>query len=243
MNDLLQEIKMLKGVLGAFVYTDKFGLVACDMPPSASFTVASMDRVGQFVKRFYSNPTTLELGVMSYEIRNNESLMLLKKIDDHATLITICESAVSMPLVNMTTSMLIAELKSAVDLITEKPDLSKLQGQAKSATAPSTPTAKAAAKPAPKPAATPKPKAKVIDVDKLMTEGPFAAIARKLEDSMARAIGPVGNMVVRDCVEKWVAGGSPSKDRFEELMTLLLKEIGDSRLEDEFRQEVGSLLS
>lgn len=242
MNDLLQEIKMLKGVLGAFVYTDKFGLVASEMPPAASFSLASMERVGVFVKRFYSNPTTVQLGVMSYEIRNSESLMLLKKIDDHATLITVCASDVSMPLVNMTTSMLIAELKSAVDLITEKPDPSKLQSKAKAQPAAVAQPQKAQPQAA-KPAAAPKPKAKVVDVEKLMTEGPFAAIARKLEDSMSRAIGPVGNMVVRDCVEKWVANGSPSKDRFEELMMLLVKEIGDTRLEEEFRQEVGSLLS
>ncbi len=241
MNDLLQEIKMLKGVLGTFVYTDKFGLVAADMPASASFPVASMERVGVFVKRFFGNPTTLELGVMSYEIRTSESLMLLKKIDDHATLITVCEPDVSMPLVNMTTSMLIAELKSAVDLISEKPDPAKLQAaQAKQSPAPSSQANKPASQAA-KPSTAPRPK--VIDVEKLMTEGPFAAIARKLEDSMARAIGPVGNMVVRDCVEKWVANGSPSKDRFGELMGLLLKEIGDSRLEEEFKNEVGSLLS
>ncbi|PLX49541.1 MAG: hypothetical protein C0613_07335 [Desulfobulbaceae bacterium] len=237
MNDLLEEIKMLKGVQGAFVYTEKFGLVASDMPASAGFSLAAMERLGVFVKRFFSNPTTMELGVMSYEVRNPESLILLKKIDNQATLITVCDTTVSMPLVNMTTSMLIAELKSAVDLITEKPDVSKLQPQAKPAQ-----TAAAQAK---KPASQvpPKPQTKVVDVDKLLKEGPFAAIARKLEDSMARAIGPVGSMVVRDCVEKWVATGSPSKDRFGELMALLLKEIGDSRLEEEFKQEVGSLLS
>lgn len=236
MNDLLQEIKMLKGVRGAFVYTDRFGLVACEMPPAANFTVASMERVGVFVKRFFGNPATVDLGVMSFEIRSKDSLMLLKKIDDHATLITNCETGVSMPLVNMTTSMLIAELKSAVDLITQKPDLSELQAKPTPATAAAA-VQKQTTKQAPS-----QPKAKALDVEKLMNEGPFAAIARKLEDSMSRAIGPVGTMVVRDCVDKWVAGGSPSKDRFGELMALLLKEIGDSRLEKEFSQEVGSLL-
>ncbi len=241
MDDLLQEIKMLKGVLGAFVFTDKFGVVACDMPQDTAMSLPSMERVGVFLKRFFANPTTVELGVMSYEIRSDDNLILLKKIDDHGTLVTVCEPEVSMPLVNMTTSMLIAELKVAVDLVTEKPDLSQLQSQAKPAAAQPQKAAKAAPQAAAK--AAPKPKAKVIDVDKLMSEGPFADIARKLEDSMSRAIGPVGNMVVRDCVDKWVAGGSPSKDRFGELMDFLLKEIGDSRLEEEFKQEVGSLLS
>lgn len=233
MNDLLKEIKMLKGVLGTFVYTDTFGLVACDLPPSTNFTIPAMERVGDFVKRFYSNPLTVELDVMSYEIRSDASLMLLKKIDEHATLITLCDPGVSMPLVNMTTSMLVAELKAGVDLITEKPDPSTLQIQPE-------PVKAAAPSPAAKPALS--SKAKAVDVDKLMREGPFAAIARKIEDSMARAIGPVGIIVVRDCVEKWVANGSPAKNRFGELMTLLIKEIGDSRLEEEFRQEVGSLL-
>ncbi len=234
MKDLLQEIKMLQGVVGVFVYTNNLGVIALDVPPT--FSEPALDRIGSFVKAFFANQTTMAQDVMSLEVRNKESLFLYKKIDEGGTLITICDVKVSLPLVNMTTSMLLAELKAAADLVTVKPDFAKLNnGPAESSLSSVTSESQVAA---PQTAAP-----TVIDVDKLMKEGPFAAIASKLEDAMARAIGPVGSMVVRDCVEKWVEGGSPAKSRFNELLGLLVKEIGDSRLEDEFKQEVGSLFS
>ncbi len=233
MKDLLQEIKMLQGVVGVFVYTTNLGVIAMDVP--STFSEPALDRIGNFVKAFYGNQTTQDCDIMSLEVKNDDSLFLYKKIDSGATLVAICEANVSMPLVNMTTSMLLAELKASADLITVKPSFAELDGASK-------PAPKVATAVAPK-AATSQTPPPSVDVDKLMTEGPFSAIASKLEDAMARAIGPIGSMVVRDCVEKWVQGGSPSKNRFNELLGHLVKEIGDSQLEDEFKKEVGSLFS
>ncbi len=233
MKDLLQEIKMLQGVVGVFVYTRDLGVIAMDVPPT--FSEPALDRIGSFVKAFFGNQTTITNGVMSLEVKNEESLFLYKKIDDGGTLVTICDVHVSMPLVNMTTSMLLSELKAGTDLITVKPSFAELA-------AASRPVARQVATPAP--GSNPVSSApSSVDVDKLMKEGPFAAISSKLEDAMARAIGPIGSMIVRDCVEKWVEGGSPSKSRFNELLGLLVKEIGDSKLEDDFKKEVGSLFS
>nr|MDA3971219.1 hypothetical protein [Desulfobulbaceae bacterium] len=202
----------------------------------------------------------------SLEVKNDESLFLYKKIAEGVTLIVICEGDVSMPLVNMTTSMLLAELKASADLLSLQPtlpefdvsadDLGAIQSslaefdvtsepepQPEPAVVPEEPADQPEPAVAPEEAADSQPESSVVDVDKLMKEGSLAPIASKLEDAMSRAIGPIGSMVVRDCVETWVQGGGPSPGRYNELLDLLLKEIGDSQLEDEFKQEVGSLLS
>ena len=237
MKDLLQEIKMLQGVLGVFVFTTDKGIAGSDVPPS--FREPALLRMGKFSNSFFGNRVALQQNFSSFEVRNDESLLLLKKIDDTACLITICEPTVSMPLVNMTTSMLLAELKTAVSMAMTAPPAAPAAPAPQPQSAPQSPPATAAPQPAaPQAAAGSSP----VDIDKLMNEGPFAAIARKLEDAMSRAIGPVGTMVVRDSVEKWIAAGAPSKNRFNELMGLLIAEIGDTALEDEFRKEVGSLL-
>ena len=230
MKDLLQEIKMLQGVVGVFVYTRDLGVIAMDVPPT--FSEPALDRIGSFVKAFFGNQVTLSRDVISLEVKNEESVFLYKKIDDNGTLITICDAKVSMPLVNMTTSMLLAELKAAADLVTVKPTYAELTVAARKTVQTPLTSVKTQALPA-----------SSVDVDKLVNEGPFAAIASKLEDAMARAIGPIGSMVVRDCLETWLQGGRPSKSRFNELLGLLVKEIGDSHLEDEFKKEVGSLFS
>ena len=238
MNELLQEIKMLQGVLGVFVYDGQNGIVASDVP--SNFREPSLIRMGQFAQTFFGNRVALQQRFTSFELKNDESLLLLKKIDNTVFLVTLCESAASMPLVNMTTSMLLAELKAAMAMAGQQkvapapPPPQQPAQPARQAPPQQPPSQQAAAAPAaPQPAA--------VDVEKLMSEGPFAPIARKLEDGMSKAIGPVGIMVVRDCVEKWVASGAPAKNRFHILLDLLIKEIGDPALETEFRQEVGSL--
>ncbi len=235
MKDLLQEIKMLQGVVGVFVYTRDFGVIAMDVP--LTFSEPALDRIGSFVKAFFGNQTTISRDVMSLEVKNKESLFLYKKIDEGGTLITICDANVSMPLVNMTTSMLLSELKAASDLVTVKPSFVEMTASSPLASVQAvSPVAASSSAPVPSSASN-------VDVDKLIKEGPFAAIYSKLEDAMARAIGPIASMTVRDCVEKWVEGGSPSKSRFNELLGLLVKEIGDSQLEADFKKEVGSLFS
>ncbi|MEN8141018.1 MAG: hypothetical protein ABFR97_07330 [Thermodesulfobacteriota bacterium] len=230
MKELLQEIKMLKGVLGVFVYSGPKGIIASDVPNS--FREPSLKRMGQFTQLFFANRVARQQRFTSMEVKNDESLLMLKKVDDVVFLVTICEANASMPLVNMTTSMLLSELKSAAAAPSPPPPPPPVSPVA----------APPAAKAKPAPAASAPPAAAPVDLNKLLNEGPFAATARKLEDAMSRAIGPVGVMVVRDCVEKWVANGAPAKNRFNELLGLLLKEIGDRELENEFKREVGPLL-
>ena len=251
MKDLLQEIKMLQGVVGVFVYTTNLGVIAMDVP--STFSEPALDRIGNFVKAFYGNQTTQACDIMSLEVKNNDSLFLYKKIDTGATLVAICEANVSMPLVNMTTSMLLAELNASADLLTLQPTLPEfdvsadglgaIQSSLAELDVTSEPAPQTEPAVAPEEAADSQPASPAVDVDQLLKKGSLAPIASKLEDAMSRAIGPIGSMVVRDCVEKWVQGGSPAPGRYNELLELLLKEIGDSQLEDEFKQEVGSLLS
>lgn len=245
MNELLQEIKMLKGVLGVFVYDGQSTILASDVPPN--FREPSLIRMGQFAQTFFGNRVAKQQRFSSFELKNDESLLLVKKIDENIFLVTICEPTVSMPLVNMTTSMLLAELKAALAVAKDRP-VASAGVTAPGPGAPVTPPPPTTKSPDPVPPPQPPPAtptqavpAAKIDVDKLMNDGPFAAIARKIENAMSKAIGPVGVMVVRDCVEKWVAGGAPAKNRFNELLGLLLQEIGDQELEEEFKREVGSL--
>jgi len=158
MKELLQEIKMLQGVLGVFVFAEKTGVVARDVPPS--FRDPALVRMGQFTQMFFANRVAIQQRFTSFELKNDESLLLLKKIDKNAFLVTICEPTVSMPLVNMTTSMLLAELKAAA-MVANNGGASAGQGaptQEDKAAAPSAPPAPVAAPPPP-PSAPPAPAA------------------------------------------------------------------------------------
>ncbi len=64
----------------------------------------------------------------------------------------------------------------------------------------------------------------------------------KIEEALAGAIGPVAGMVMQDYVDKWEADGPAVPARFTELASLLVEEIGDPNLAQEFLAKVEQLM-
>ncbi len=64
----------------------------------------------------------------------------------------------------------------------------------------------------------------------------------EIENALAAAIGPVAGMVMSDYVSRWRQNGPPSVSRLPELITMLVEEIGDTALSEEFQAQVKHLL-
>ncbi len=209
MNELLQEIKLLPGVIGSSLYISGQKEAYSDLPKV--FKAKTAD-IGRSLERLFKLRQGRDISFI--EVRFDESVMLMRPVDKEASLITICEGEVNFPLVNMTSSMLIGELKKAVEAIR--------RGE----------TAAKEAKPAPQAAAK-------ADVNEIMQKGPLAPVMEKLANALALAIGPISDMVMKDTVKAWAKAGPPDESRVPELIEMLCKEIDDSELEKEFREQVG----
>ena len=230
MQAILQEIKELPSVIGTFVYAEKNDAVYPDLPKL--FQGKDLKQIGRSVTKVFKLNEKTRMSVNTLEMLYNETMIMAKQIGPDACLVVICDPAANIPLLNMSTSILVNELKEAVKR-------------------PPQPAAKkpAAAAPAAKPAAAapPKPKAapaqpKVLDIDQLLNEGPLAETFRHYQNALARAIGPIGKMVLKEVVEKWAESGDCSPARFNELTDMLCVEIGNENLEKEFRNEMKSFL-
>ena len=57
------------------------------------------------------------------------------------------------------------------------------------------------------------------------------------------AIGPIGEMVMKDTVEAWAKKGDCSDARLKELAEMLCNEIDDPSLEEEFMNAVSDHVS
>jgi hypothetical protein len=126
----------------------------------------------------------------------------------------------------MTTGMLSGELKEAASKIR-----SNLAAGSKPQPQPPAPVAEA-------PAAKSE-----VDVNKILHAGPLAKVFQDFQNAFAMAIGPIGEMVMKDTVEEWAKNGDCSGERLAELVDMLCKEIDDKSLETEFKGAVSKHLN
>lgn len=229
MEELLQEVKILPNVIGTFVYTEKNDTVFPDLPKL--FMGKDLSQIGRSLTKVFKLNAKTNQAANTLEMLYNESLILVKQIDTDSCLVVICEPSVNLPLVTMTTSMLVSDLKAAVANTLKAPPIKK-----------TAPPIKEAAPPAPKaPEAKAAPKQKV-DIDQLINEGPLSETFKQFQNALARAIGPIGKMVMKEVVEQWSKEGECSAARFKDLTDMLCEEIGNTNLEKEFRDEIKSIL-
>ncbi len=113
MQTFLDEIKATPGVLGSSIYTTKKGIIATNLPEI--FKADAQKRIGSILQRIFKLNETVKLDVNSFEIQYDEALMLVKRLCTDSALIIICEPDAKVHLINMTISMLTAEMLNSME--------------------------------------------------------------------------------------------------------------------------------
>ena len=113
MQTFLDEIKATPGVLGSSIYSTKKGIIATNLPEI--FKADAQKRIGSILQRIFKLNETVKLDVNSFEIQYDEALMLVKRLCTDSALIIICEPDAKVHLINMTISMLTAEMLNSME--------------------------------------------------------------------------------------------------------------------------------
>ncbi|HIJ90674.1 MAG: hypothetical protein OEV89_07895 [Desulfobulbaceae bacterium] len=214
MDELLQEIKMLPGVLGVFASVDKPDILFSYVP--AGYDHETLKLMGVSLQRIFKMNASCQFSVNSVEMRFSEAMVLGKFICDGSLLVILCEAEANFSLINMTSNMLLGELALGVEKVRANPDAALQATSAK--------------------------KAGSMDFAQAQNEEPLKSAIPVLQDALARAIGPIAAMLVKEIVGKWLQGGLCAQERFSELVDLFCQEIGDATLENEFRAETEKIL-
>ncbi|MGV1099733.1 hypothetical protein ACUUL3_10050 [Thiovibrio sp. JS02] len=214
MDELLQEIKMLPGVKGVFVYIGKPDLTFSDLPPD--FSHETVKQMEASIERIFKMNASCRLSVNSVEMLFDDTMVLAKHLHTDSSLVVLCEPDANFPLINMTSNMLIGELAQGVEKVRANPEAAQKSVSAK------------------------KPGGKSFA--EAQKEEPLKSAIPVFQDALARAIGPIAAMIVRETMEKWLQAGDCKKERFPELVTAFCKEIGDPALEKEFKAQTARLL-
>ncbi len=214
MDSLLQEITMLPGVLGCFVYTGEQQIAGSKMPPI--FKENGIKTIGSLLSRTIQMGSMAQLDFSNIEIKFNESLLIIRPMSKGALLVIVCEPSANKSLITMTMGMLVGDIEASM---------------AKGIIAPSAPQTPVTPQPAASPPPSqPPPKEAEIDAN-------LAPILEQIKDALAMAIGPIAGPVMKDTIELWAQQGATSKENLPTLAKLLCTEIDDDELEEEFMAE------
>jgi len=214
MDSLLQEITMLPGVLGCFVFSSEQQIAGSKMPPI--FRENSIKTIGNLLTRTIQIGTMAQLDLKGLEIKYNESLLIIKLLPKEAQLIIICEPSANKSLISMTTGMLAEDIAAAMaNPMASQPVIQATPG--------STPQAQQE-----------QPEEAEIDAE-------LAPVLEQIKDALAMAIGPIAAPVMKDTIEVWAKQGTPSLSTLSVLADLLCAEINDDDLEQEFMTEMDTI--
>ena len=224
MDSLLQEINMLPGVLGCFVYNSKQQIVGKKMPPI--FKDNAIQSIGNLLARTIQMGNMADLNFTDIELRYNESMLVVNPLAQGALLVIICEPTTNKSLVGMTTGMLAKDIEASLKGL-------PAQQAAPAKPNPQTPPSRQQAAPA-QPAQQQQPVEAEIGAE-------LAPILEQIKDALALAIGPIAAPVMKDSIDVWVQNNEPTIANIPALAKILCEEINDEDLEEEFMTELKTI--
>ena len=211
MQKILDEIKITPGVLGAAVYTSKHGILATNLPEM--FKADTQKRIGNILHRIFKLNKTVNLDVNSFEIQYDEALLLIRKLCDTSSLIIICEPDAKVHLINMSVSMVSADLLNFIDNCEQTPAVAEK-------------------------VSTPQQPA---DLESVLN-GPLAEKFTLMKRALAKHIGPVANKALKTSLEQWLEKGGPSATRLGELAEIMQLEIDNDAAQHAFINELKEVI-
>lgn len=216
MEDILKEIKSIPAVIGSCIHVNGNTAANSDLPNIFRNKIYD---VGEAIDRIIKVNAAHKMHASNIEIKYEEAVVIIRPIANDASLITFCETGINKKTLNMTTGMLANELAEAANNIRagEKPKQSDSQATTEQ----------------PAPAAGQK-----VDINKILHAGPLAKVFQDFQNAFAMAIGPIGDMVMKDTVKEWAKNGDCSGERLPELVNMLCLEIDDKSLESEFKAAI-----
>ncbi|NOX81236.1 MAG: hypothetical protein GXP57_09180, partial [Deltaproteobacteria bacterium] len=215
---LLGEISVIPGVTGSCIFDKTAGVLCTDLQTELPKDMT--ESVCMHFVRLLQMGRMNKLNIKSVHFRFDRYAVIGMSLDTEVVLLTICEADANCSLVATTVAMLADDMRD--ELFEKFPPSSNLvmtaAGEEEIACPP------------------------VQDDDKGGAEA-LPLLLEEIEQALAAVIGPPAGMVVTgDCLDKWRQKGPSSPGRLPELVAMLVKEIEDPKLAEDFKSRIQHLL-
>jgi len=214
MLDLFKEIEGLQGVTGTFAHIRGLGMIYAELPDG--YTAETLRQFESFVEQVRHAAREAKTENPEAEITLPEAVILVRSINEQATLIVVAGVDLNRGLLQVTLDLLQDELRQ------EAENLCRNRGMANS------------------PTDNREQGSRWQPPDSLPAE--VHGVVARLAASLRQAVGPLASVIMEQSVAGWLQAGEASRGRIDELIEVLCMEIGDPEIESRFRADAASVL-
>ncbi|MFZ5572680.1 MAG: hypothetical protein ACOZF0_19960 [Thermodesulfobacteriota bacterium] len=217
MDQILNELQAVPGVIGAFVFHTQNGILHKELP--SVFKDAKLLKIGKSLVKIYAAGCmgTSELSEIS--IFYEESILVVRRKSSREFLVVLLDLSANLSLVSMSLNLIMDEWAA----IPEKEPLQQ---------------------PERKPVAVVQQSAdnNGYTPEGMLQSGPLAESLQNMQLSLAKVVGPIAKVIFRDALNDWIKTGTPSIGTVADLIDILQKEINDPEKFREYRQRIAAYL-
>ncbi|MBM9616154.1 hypothetical protein JWJ90_17940 [Desulfobulbus rhabdoformis] len=206
LNKLLDEISVIPGVTGSCIFDRNEGPLCTNS--EANIATDVLIKVGSFLVRMCKMGKMNGLDLAGSHFRFDNCTVVSTPLGNESILLTICNTQANCSLVATTAAMLAADMEEQLERGWGAQE--KQDGE----------TVQAAGQ-------------VVQDAAPAEDLQEFFSV---IEGALAEAIGPVAGMILQDTIVSWQKKGPARHSRLAELVDLLLDEVDEEGLAQEFKQ-------
>jgi len=217
MRKLLGEISVIPGVTGSCIYGKTAGVLCTDLQTELPKELT--ESICMHFVRLLQMGRMNKLNIKSAHFRFDRYAVIGMSLDQEVVLLTICEADANCSLVATTAAMLADDMREE---LFEKlhpssaPEMTSA-GQEDLAGPP------------------------VTDDERSGAEA-MSRLLEEVERALAAAVGPLAGMVMEGCLDKWRRSGPSAPGRLPGLIAMLIREIKDPKLAEDFKSRIQHLL-
>ena len=213
MIHLIDELKVIPGVIGACIYNSHEGLKVSNLP--AIFKPDRLNVIGKQLSKLYSAGTMSFDDLANLVLHYDESVIVARELEKNTLVFAVCDPSFNHNLLTMSLNLLQEEYK-----------IGKFE------TSP----------PAAGGAASENVKGQPAQAAGHERSAQLKGLLAEMKTVLAKVLGPMAGFVFDEALDSWTGLGAADMRRIDELIALIETEIGDQGKAADFREEIAPLL-
>ncbi len=230
MEALLKEISTLSGVVGAFIYSRKYGIISRSL--LSIFKDQNLIKLGNQLQRAFVISEKSKLGLDFFEISYEGARLLCKPFGRNAGLFLICEPDVNMALLNMSINVISDDLAEKIAAVKTQPKAASASEEKVKSTDPGTRTQE-----------TQKPDKPSVKPKQLMQSNEMGPVLHEIQDAFIDVIGPMGKIIMKRWMKVWIKQGQADMPGIPALIQMLSEQLDDAQGKAKFMENLTHLLA
>ncbi len=200
MNQVIDELKSIPGVIGGFVYDSQKGILANNLP--SVFKVPKLEKLGKNLEKIYQNAGKNFSDIMEISLYYEESVLIVRKTVTDVYIVIMGDPSLNINLLTMSLNLVMEEPDafSEPDIQVEKSFESEVSDETEE---------------------------KKVNAEDLIASGHLAPTLQGMQSCLARIMGPMAEFIFKDAVQEWLKKNKPEKSNLQSLINLINDEIGD----------------